>query len=107
MVGHSADGTESWLNWIVSDATGAAPDYVQATARQGVSEFARVAAPAAQSRGVATGRANAVLSWLRSEGGSQFVAHNHPDHAASEAVVRHLGLTPTTTGVDGERRRVS
>ncbi|RII97089.1 GNAT family N-acetyltransferase, partial [Clavibacter michiganensis subsp. insidiosus] len=45
-----------------------------------------------------------MVEWLR-EGGVGIVrAHIHPDHAASAAVARRLGLAPTDERVDGEVR---
>jgi hypothetical protein len=34
----------------------------------------------------------------------RFTAHIHPDHVASIGVARTLGLSPTSTVVDGEVR---
>ncbi|RII89234.1 GNAT family N-acetyltransferase, partial [Clavibacter michiganensis] len=40
----------------------------------------------------------------REDGVGVVRAHIHPDHAASEAVARRLGLAPTDERVDGEVR---
>jgi RimJ/RimL family protein N-acetyltransferase len=37
---------------------------------------------------------------------TRFVANIHPDHGASAAVARHLGLAPTDEFDDGEVRWV-
>jgi hypothetical protein len=50
--------------------------------------------------------ARAARDWLRGRGGRRFVAHVHPDHAASSAVARHLGLAATDERRDGEVRWV-
>ena len=57
-----------------------------------------------QGHGLATEAARAVMAWLRDEGTARFAAHVHPDHAASAAVARHLGLTPGEPRADGEVR---
>ena len=40
--------------------------------------------------------------WLRDRGLTRFVAHIHPDHPASAAVARHLGLAATDELCGGE-----
>ncbi|RFA11190.1 GNAT family N-acetyltransferase [Subtercola boreus] len=108
--GRSSDGREQWLNWIVCDHAAGALGFVQATVTGGggpasAAELAWLVSPAHQGRGIATEAAGAMLSWLRDAAGvTVFAAHIHPDHAGSEAVARHLGLHPTDTAVDGERR---
>jgi RimJ/RimL family protein N-acetyltransferase len=47
------------------------------------------------------------MEWLRGRGIARFVAHIHPDHAASAAVARHLGLTAGDPRADGETRWTS
>ncbi len=77
-VGHSADGSQGWLNWVVRLAATDDPlGFVQATV---------------------------TLDWLRSKGVSHFVAHIHPDHQASMGVARKLGLSPSLAEKDGEVR---
>ncbi|RIJ55314.1 GNAT family N-acetyltransferase, partial [Clavibacter phaseoli] len=48
--------------------------------------------------------AAAMVAWLREDGVGVVRAAIHPDHAASEAVARRLGLAPTDERVDGEVR---
>jgi RimJ/RimL family protein N-acetyltransferase len=94
-----------WLNWIVradANAIGA----VQATVTGQVAELAWVIAPAHQGRGLATEAARAVQEHLRAQGITEFQAHIHPDHPASAAVARRLGLEPTDIVQDREVRWV-
>jgi RimJ/RimL family protein N-acetyltransferase len=44
------------------------------------------------------------MAWLREQGIAHFAAHIHPDHAASAAIARRLGLTPGRARSDGEVR---
>lgn len=109
--GQSPDGAEGWLNWVARDrATGAPVGLVQATItdEQGVrtAALAWVVATSRQGEGLATEAAGAMKDWLRDRGVGRFVAHIHPDHGASAAVARHLGLAPTDERHDGEVRWV-
>ena len=112
VVGHSADGSEQWLNWIARDrATGAAVGYVQATVTehegQRSADVAWVVGVPHQGRGYAGEAAQLMADWLRREGVDVITAHVHPDHPASNAVARRLGLRPTDAMVDGEVRWTS
>jgi RimJ/RimL family protein N-acetyltransferase len=107
--GRSPDGRQGWLNWVLRlRDTGAAAGTVQATlAREDgatVAELAWVVGTAAQRRGYAREAASAVAAWLRGLGVDRLVAHVHPEHAASAAVARHLGMRATGVVVDGETR---
>ena len=112
VVGHSADGCTGWLNWIVTLAdpatvTAAPIGFVQATLTEPshmTADLAWVIGPAHQGRGHATEAAVSMAAWLRDQGVARFSAHIHPEHAASAAVARTLGLHPTAAGVDGEVR---
>jgi RimJ/RimL family protein N-acetyltransferase len=112
VAGHSSDGRELWLNWMVRHrASGALVGTVQATVRHrprggGVAELAWTVAARHQRRGYAREAAGAMVTWLRSCGVDRFVAHVHPEHRASIGVARALGLVPTATVVDGEIRWV-
>jgi len=105
--GHSPDGRERWLNWVVRDrATGLAVGTVQATvvtAAQ-LGELAWVIGSAHQGRGYAKESAALVTSWLRGQGVLDLRAHIHPEHVASAAVARAIGLHPTAVMKDGETR---
>ncbi len=107
-VGHSPDGEQWWLNWVVT--LDAAPvGYVQATVVRAdllEAEIAWVLSPAHQGRGLATEAATAMARWLAEADVGRLVAHVHPDHAASAAVASRLGLRRTDTVEDGEERWV-
>jgi RimJ/RimL family protein N-acetyltransferase len=105
-IGHSADGTEAWLNWIIRDRPdGRAVGFVQATVTEAgrTAEIAWLVGLAWQRRGYATEAANALVAWLVAQGVQTVTANVHPHHHASEAVARRIGLTPTDETVDGER----
>jgi RimJ/RimL family protein N-acetyltransferase len=108
--GRSPDGSQGWLNWVVRDrGAGVAVGTVQATlGRTGglTAEIAWVIAAARQGRGYATEAAAAMVARLEQQSVRGFVAHIHPDHAASNRVARHLGLRPTNVMEDGEVRWV-
>ena len=105
VAGHSRDGAEEWFNWIVRGPDGNAVGTVQATVTDGgrKAEVAWVVGTPWQGRGYATEAARALVGWLTAGGVVDVVAHVHPDHAASEAVARRAGLSPTATVHDGER----
>ena len=105
VVGHSPDGRQTWLNWVLRRRdTGELAGTVQATVDGGTAELAWVVAVPHQGAGLAREAAQAVAGRLRASGVQRLVAHVHPDHAASAAVARALGLAPTGTVVDGEVR---
>lgn len=101
-----ADGSDAWHNWIVRARPAGSPlGYIQATvAGPGTgAEVAWVVGVPFQGRGYATEAAKAVVRWLLRDGVAPIVAHIHPDHAASAAVARRIGLTATDEIEDGER----
>jgi RimJ/RimL family protein N-acetyltransferase len=107
--GRSPDGSARWLVWVLRDrASGRASGFVQATVTEergaSVAEVAWLVGTAAQGAGAAAECAAVVLTWLREGGVGTVRAHIHPDHAASAAVARRLGLAPTDVRVDGEVR---
>jgi RimJ/RimL family protein N-acetyltransferase len=67
-------------------------------------ELAWVVATEHQGKGVATEAASAVIESLRSQGVTTSIAHISPDNAASAAVARRLGMSPTDQMVRGEVR---
>ncbi len=87
---------------------GRAAGFVQATvtgeAPARAAEVAWLVGTAAQGSGAAAECAAAMVAWLREDGVGIVRANIHPDHAASEAVARRLGLAPTDERVDGEVR---
>jgi RimJ/RimL family protein N-acetyltransferase len=108
--GSSPDGAQDWLNWVLRDrATRAAVGTMQATVYDHgrTAELAWVVATSRQGEGLATEAATAVRDALRADGVTTYVAHIHPDHAASAAIARRLGLQPTRRRDDGEVRWVS
>jgi RimJ/RimL family protein N-acetyltransferase len=106
--GHSPNGKECWLNWTVrTHPTGEAVGTVQATIsgeREPVAELAWVIGASHQQQGFAKEAAALVVSWLRTRGVTRVRAHIHPDHGASIAVARSIGLLPTEEIDDGEVR---
>jgi RimJ/RimL family protein N-acetyltransferase len=100
-----ADGGAVWHNWMLRSRDGGELiGTVQATVTGTVAELAWVVAVPHQGAGYAREAATAVRNWLHEQGVSRLVAHVHPEHAASAAVARALGLAPTETVVDGEIR---
>lgn len=107
-VGHSPDGAETWLNWIVRlRPGGVAIGFVQATvigAGEGrVADVAWVVGVPWQGHGYAGEGARALVAWLGAAGVGAVTAHVHPDHPASSAVARSAGLEPTDEMEEGER----
>ena len=100
------EGADDWLNWAVR-ADGAAIGYVQATVLGDAADVAWVIGTAFQGRGYAREAAAALVAWLREQGVTTISANIHPDHAASGAVARHVGLEPGAARDDGEIRWVS
>lgn len=106
VVGHSPDGRQQWHNWIVRRTPDArAVGTVQATVtdegRQ--AEIAWIVGAAFQGQGYATAAAVALVEWLDARGVETVTAHVHPEHQASMAVARRVGLRPTDRYEDGER----
>jgi len=109
VVGHSADGSELWFNWVLRDrATSQAVGYLQATVvtdHDGpAAEMAWVVAAPFQGSGYATEAAIEGARWLLARGATLLVAHVHPEHRASVAVACAVGMSPTAMVVDGEVR---
>jgi RimJ/RimL family protein N-acetyltransferase len=109
-VGHSPDGCTGWLNWIVTltvSETQTPIGVVQATLperSQKSADLAWVITPAHQCLGYASEAAAALVGWLTEHGVTGFAANIHPEHEASAAVARRLGLRPTSAVVNGEVR---
>jgi len=106
LIAGSDDPGVLWLNWIVrSRSAGTAIGTVQATISEqpnATAEIAWVIGVEWQGRGFAIEAATALVGWLRAEGVTVINAHIHPDHSASAAVARRIGLSPTTIELDGE-----
>lgn len=107
VLGHSPDGSQRWLNWVVRmSADGQAIGTVQATVARDneglVAEVAWMIATAYQSQGYASEAAIVMTRWLRTQGVNTLVAHIHPDHQASGSVAAAIGMSPTATLKEGE-----
>ena len=107
--GWSPDRSERWLNWVVrrradDQAVGTVQATVTSVDGSLAAELAWVIGTAYQGQGHARDAAEAMVRWLRLHRVSVLVAHVHPDHHASQAVARRLGLTRTGTWHDGEER---
>lgn len=106
-VGHSPDGSQWWLNWIVTLRGGAAAiGVVQATVERTPAgpeaSLAWVIAPRSQGGGFATEATGAMVDWLGRRGVVRLAATIHPAHLASQAVAQKLGLHATSDVEDGE-----
>lgn len=109
VVGRSQDGLQRWLNWMVRDRQDARPlGTVQATVSEKqdglTAEVAWVIGTAHQGQGYAREAAGLMVTWLQQQGVDTVVAHVHPQHEASMAVARAVGLAPTEIVADGEVR---
>lgn len=116
VVGRSADGRQRWCNWVLrSRADDEVAGYVQATVESDlvdasaggsslVAELAWVVGTRYQGRGLACEAVAGMVTWLQGQGVERFVAHVHPEHAASAAVARSAGLRATDVVADGEVR---
>ncbi|MGW2828190.1 GNAT family N-acetyltransferase [Streptomyces sp. NPDC001286] len=106
LVAGSPDPAVSWCNWVLrrredSRLVGT----VQATVAGPDAEIAWVVGTPWQGRGYASEAARGLVALLgRHADVSTVSAHIHPDHAASAAVARAAGLTPTNEEHEGERR---
>ncbi|WP_306329968.1 GNAT family N-acetyltransferase [Streptomyces venezuelae] len=107
LVAGSPDPGVRWRNWVVRlRAEERLTGTVQATVTDGgrVAEVAWVIGTEWQGRGIATEAARGLAALLVSEGVRLLVAHVRPDHAASAAVARAAGLSPTDRVEDDEVR---
>jgi RimJ/RimL family protein N-acetyltransferase len=93
----SPDGTELWLNWVMSlQPGGRLIGTVQSTVLTSHGEIAWTVGSKWQNQGYATEAAGRILQWIVSELGVRRVqASIHPTHAASIKVAERLGLRPT------------
>ncbi|MFF2039521.1 GNAT family N-acetyltransferase [Kitasatospora sp. NPDC058170] len=101
----SPDPALAWGNWALRlRADGRLTGYVQATIGPEAAEVAWVLGTPWQGRGLATEAARTLLAHLTAGGVTTVLAHIHPDHHASAAVARTLGLAPTGELHEGEVR---
>ncbi len=101
----SPDPSVKWLNWVIRcQAQRALVGSLQATVwpDQGQAEVAWIVGTAWQGQGIATEAAGTVVRWLQRQGIRAVIAHIHPDHGASQAVARRIGLQPTAKVVEDE-----
>lgn len=100
----SPDGMELWLNWTVRlREDGRAIGMLQATVSGDETAIAWTIGSAYQRRGFASEAGAALLPWLRTTiADATIVAWIHPDHQASQAVARRIGMRPTDRVHDGE-----
>ncbi|MEV4969939.1 GNAT family N-acetyltransferase [Streptomyces scopuliridis] len=120
-VAGSPDPEVVWCNWVIGvreetrggrrsaeSFAGPLAGYVQATIGPDgdgrTAEIAWVVGTARQGRGIATEAARGLVRWLKEQGVRTLVAHVHPDHRASAAVAKAIGLAPTGERHDGEVR---
>jgi len=107
VLGRSPDGSQRWFSWVLrhrSDrrAVGTVQATVSLEAQLLTAEVAWVVGTGHQGMGYAKESAAAMVAWLRRCGIEAVVAHVHPEHPASQAVVRSVGLGPTATLVASE-----
>jgi RimJ/RimL family protein N-acetyltransferase len=105
--GHSPDGVERWLNWIVRRREdGQAAGFVQAAISEDpppvTAVLAWVLGVAFQGQGYAREATEALAAWLGRVGVQRLVAYINDAHEASMGVARALGMAPTGERVDGE-----
>ncbi|GLY18114.1 GNAT family N-acetyltransferase [Kineosporia rhizophila] len=105
--GHSPDGLQGWLNWMIRHRTGRLVGTVQATVTLGRGHVKQarlgwVLAFDAQGHGFAREAAGETAIWLMGHGVQRLTACIHPRHRASKGVARAIGLHPTIVVVDGE-----
>lgn len=103
-VGRSADGQQTWRNWIVRiRATNAAVGTVQATITRREAQIAWVVGTPWQRQGIATEATIALVQWLEQRGIHSISANVHPGHVASRKVASRAGLALTDEVLDGEQ----
>jgi len=102
--GGPPDRSERWCNWVVVRRDDdAVVGTVQATVVGSEASLAWVTGTAFQGRGYAKEAAAGMVAWLRDLAGvTRSRAAIHPDHRASQAIARSLGLAPTDEIDDGE-----
>jgi RimJ/RimL family protein N-acetyltransferase len=108
-VAGSPDGREAWHNWVVRRTLDArAVGYVQATVTGVVgaesAALAWVIGADFQGQGYAREAAALMVDHLTGWGITSYTADIHPEHLASQAVARSIGLGPTQQIVAGEVR---
>ncbi len=96
-------GSERWLNWVARRLDDEiVVGTVQATVAGDEASIAWVIGTPFQGHGYAKEAAAGMVGWLRDDDVTRLRAAIHPDHLASQAVARSLGLEPTDEIDDGE-----
>ena len=102
----SGGKSEVWVNLIVRLASsGVAIGYVQATIYTEEiprADIAWVVGVSWQREGYASEAAQALVTWLQTQGVGRIRANIYPGHQASAGVAQRLGMHPTEILVDGE-----
>jgi RimJ/RimL family protein N-acetyltransferase len=100
----SNDPNEIWHNWIIVVGETSRPvGFVQTTIEDDTADVAWVVGTPWQGKGIAREAASAMCAWLIEQGTTRITAHIHPEHIASEAVARSVGLHRTDNAdEDGE-----
>ena len=103
-VGTQEPPGERWFNWVVCRlADDEVVGTVQATVEGDEAAIAWVIGTPFQGHGYAKEASLGMAGWLGSSGGVRSLrASIHPEHAASQAVARAVGLAPTDELDDGE-----
>ncbi|MFD9733611.1 GNAT family N-acetyltransferase [Umezawaea sp. NPDC059074] len=97
---------QGWLNWVAR-CQGRVVGTVQATVVGETADVAWVVGTGFQGRGYAGEAALGMVEWLWRNGIREVAAYVHPEHHASAAVAKRVGLVRTGVVVDGEVRWVS
>lgn len=99
----SADGSQLWLNWLVSLRASDTPiGYVQATVSELQADIAWVIGSDWQGNGYASEAALAMSQCLRKNGVSTIRACINPNHLASQRVASNVGLSMSEWVCNGE-----
>ena len=106
--GHSPDGSQAWLNWIIRPTDSTEPaGYIQATVEDAgetlEAECAWVVGKQHQGNGIASEAAAGMLTWLAARGVTTASCSIGPNNKASEKVAANLGFAVTDDESDGER----
>ncbi len=96
---------DGWLNWMLRlRSDGCLIGFVQASVNGTEADLAWVLSADQQGFGLATEAMTAVVEWLASIDVVSLSAYIRPDHVASQAVAKRLGLEATDTMREGEAR---
>ena len=98
----SPDGTQQWLNWIVSLPRNPAVGYVQATVEGRHTDVAWLIGIDWQGMGIASEAASALVKWLLAQGIHTIRARINRRHTASQGVAKNAGLRRSNLVEGGE-----